>query len=530
MSCRLIQNITHSCEYNAGGITNIYLLDIRDFVSYTFSQDGLYDSCFVDKINTTTSFLEIGTVNESSFSETNENGVHKQELTTFIHTLSSDKLANILLAASNKHLVALRTSQGKMYCFGSDGGASFAFSQVTGQMGEVTGYSINISKNSVFPLFEINVDRFNTIPVLATEDSRIVSTEDKNNAILIFSNDAMKSGNDILPDQYQKGKTDTVFISIPTHSVNGSGLLGYDYDNMVLQEGRPIERTYKTIVVGEYEWTQENLIVEFANTLSWANLTQNQIETITGRNDIQPYQFRNVFGVLLGWHSQTSVYYTISKDPLDNSGVSFFRNRGVLTNEFMTDWRLPDAASILQILGQAPRENGNVFEDFNDFIYTNQNNFGLGWNLLNRRNISGLSFTPLGIRNNASNSKLEGVGETVGLQSPWLQHQHRIQNTSIGSQPKGIHTNLQSSYMTQVRYCRRLSDQELGYKLYVDDTEDKILMLDPETVVGLDELQPGLERGIALRYANRQHKQILKSWSEIKAETAAIKTSVVITN
>ncbi len=184
MTCRLLQNIKHTCDYNPGGITNLYLLDIRDFGAYQFAGEGLFDKCYVNRILSDVSFLEIGAVNESTFTETQENGMYKQELATFVHTLKGEKLSNLLLAAVNKYLVAFRTSQGLMYSFGSDGGASLSFSQITGQTGEVSGYQIWIRKNSVYPLFEIEASRFNTIPVLGTEDGRIVMTEDKKNAIL----------------------------------------------------------------------------------------------------------------------------------------------------------------------------------------------------------------------------------------------------------------------------------------------------------------------------------------------------------
>lgn len=184
MTCRLLQNIKHTCDYNPGGITNLYLLDIRDFGTYQFADQGLFDKCYVNQIISDTSFLEIGAVNESTFTETQENGIYKQELATFVHTLKGEKLSNLLLAAVNKYLVAFRTSQGLMYSFGSDGGASLSFSQITGQTGEASGYQISIRKNSVYPLFEIDASRFNTIPVLGTEDRHIVMTEDKKNAIL----------------------------------------------------------------------------------------------------------------------------------------------------------------------------------------------------------------------------------------------------------------------------------------------------------------------------------------------------------
>ena len=188
MSCRLIQNIKHGCEYNAGGITNIYLMDIRDFGSYIFRDDRLYNQCFVSDIvipseaghiKPFSKFAEVGTVNESNFTESQDKGVYKQQLTTFVRTLDAQKLSDLLIANSNKHLVAFRTSQDKFYCFGSDGGASLSFSQITGQMGEVSGYNMTISKNSVFPLFEMTKNIFReVIQLLAIESGALVLTED----------------------------------------------------------------------------------------------------------------------------------------------------------------------------------------------------------------------------------------------------------------------------------------------------------------------------------------------------------------
>ncbi len=73
-----------------------------------------------------------------------------------------------------------------MYCFGSDGGASLSFSQTTGQVGETIGYQIAISKNSLFPLLELQSERFNKVPVLGSERRQVVATEGFDNSILIF--------------------------------------------------------------------------------------------------------------------------------------------------------------------------------------------------------------------------------------------------------------------------------------------------------------------------------------------------------
>lgn len=158
MSCFLTRNIKHTCEYNAGGIASIFLLDIRDFISYVFKDDKLFSECFIEKIKIKSEYVELSSVNESNFTETQDNGIFKQELTTFVRSLQAEKLSSLLIAGNNKHLVIFKTTQGRAFTFGSDGGASLSFTQTTGQIGEVSGYNITLSKTSIYPLFEIDID------------------------------------------------------------------------------------------------------------------------------------------------------------------------------------------------------------------------------------------------------------------------------------------------------------------------------------------------------------------------------------
>lgn len=179
MSCRLIQNIKHSCGYNPGGISEIYLLDIRDFVSYEFKDDKLYDQCFVDSIKISASdYVRLDVVDEANFTESQDSGIYTQTISTFVRSLDSQKTAGLLLADSNKYLVVFR-SQGKMFSFGSDGGASLSFTQQTGQRGETGGYSISITKKSIYPLFEAAPDKTVIESLLSTQDKvNMIVTED----------------------------------------------------------------------------------------------------------------------------------------------------------------------------------------------------------------------------------------------------------------------------------------------------------------------------------------------------------------
>lgn len=202
MSCRLIKKIKHSCAYNPGGITEIYLLHINDFTSYLFkknqpreeceenqipTENSLFDSCYIDRVfkEKDTEYILLDTVDESSFSESNDNGLFKQELTTFVHSLRHFKTANVLIASKNRYVVFFRTRQGNVYSYGSDGGAAFSFTQISGKTGEASGYNITLSKNSIYPLFEVDAEKFNKLLVLGTEKRVVVCTENKKNAILI---------------------------------------------------------------------------------------------------------------------------------------------------------------------------------------------------------------------------------------------------------------------------------------------------------------------------------------------------------
>lgn len=177
MNSRTIRDILHTGSYNNGGITEISLLDIRDFISYRFLNDGLYESCYVEKINTKGGFTQLASVDESYFTETQNNGLYRQELSTYIRTVESVKSSDLLTASQNKYVVVFRNTQGKAYCFGSDGGANLTFGQQSGKVGEITGYQVTITKDSLYPLFEIDPDGYNVTNVLGTETFRVVATE-----------------------------------------------------------------------------------------------------------------------------------------------------------------------------------------------------------------------------------------------------------------------------------------------------------------------------------------------------------------
>lgn len=202
MTCRLLKEITHTCEYNSGGIAEIFLMDMASFGSYKFLDDRLYDSCLVEKIlqktdlEATCDLISLGVVNDSNFTEQESNDIYNQTLSTFVRSLSHEKLAQLLLLKARKNLVIFKTLQDKWFTFGSDVGATLSFEQVSGQLGESNGYKISIKANSVFPLFELvgepnwNPDpdpETKIISVLGTENEEVVMSEDQAFAFEIYN-------------------------------------------------------------------------------------------------------------------------------------------------------------------------------------------------------------------------------------------------------------------------------------------------------------------------------------------------------
>lgn len=180
MGCRLTQNIKHSCEYNPGGISNIFLLDIRDFVAFKFLGDKLFDQCYAQEIlkQEDSEFIQLGAVNESQFTESSQNGIYNQELKTFVRSLSAQNTSRLLLASTNRYLVIFKTYGGSLYSFGMDEGAKLSFTQISGQLGAASGYEITLSYSSLYPLIQLD-DKILMLRLLATEDNKLVLTEDE---------------------------------------------------------------------------------------------------------------------------------------------------------------------------------------------------------------------------------------------------------------------------------------------------------------------------------------------------------------
>lgn len=177
MAYKLTKGINSLTEYNLGGISHIWLLNIDDFITYKFKDDDLYSSSYVDAIYKEDLFLKLGSIEESNFKESLTNGIYKQEISTYIRTLRSDILNRLNYAIHGKYLVVVRTMHNKYFTFGSDGGATLSYSgQASRQLGEPNGVMIKLEKNSIYPMFEAHPDAIKT-RVLGSDFMSCIITE-----------------------------------------------------------------------------------------------------------------------------------------------------------------------------------------------------------------------------------------------------------------------------------------------------------------------------------------------------------------
>jgi hypothetical protein len=108
----------------------------------------------------------------------------------------------------------------------------------------------------------------------------------------------------------------------------------------------------------------------------------------------------------------------------------------------------------------------------------------------------------------------------------WRMKEH-AKIFQISDSYENLFINEELYHYTSARYCRRLTDAELGYKMYIDNTNDRVIMLPYNVSTTLTVvLPPGLERGLALRDANLTELKVYNSWSGICADADKIRAFI----
>lgn len=361
--------------------------------------------------------------------------------------------------------------------------------------------------------------------------------------------------------EYKRGKVGNINISLAGTSKNWA-LVGWDY--ITNQSNARIINNYPTIGVGEYEWTTLNLRMHYEN----ADAAGNQLGFINYDNKMVQYVAGNAFGNDANTIKKFEELFGTWVTENDNKekwlyGVSYRDDKIFTRNDIKylasnIAFDLPDAAAILQLLGQAPHTTGNIYTDFRNFAFGLPvgTNAQVAQALANEMpflkthndNISGLNFLPLGSMHGHGNGYHGDIytkihlwcgdatafiktGEGIKLKMKGHNRNFNFYQTGTG---KGIGVNEDLSHWGSVRYCRALTDEELGYRLYVDESSDRVVRLDlnEQPEAGYVELPRGLERGVALSYlcydADYEVYYFTKSWSKIKQEALNIRYNIAI--
>lgn len=266
MNSRLIGNsIKHSDEYNPGGIAEILILNINDFISYRFSGDGLYNSCMVEKIYTNSNPISIDCIVESNFTEQEANNIYTQTLSSFIRSLDAKKTNELIKLKTTKQLVLFRTYSNTWHTFGADCGASLVFEQISGQVGESNGYKITLTANSIFPLFEV-ADRpiFEIPPVPEIPEEPEVE--------------------EIFPDPFVRGKREDRLLKVKLDNYNANFEDPRDWDQEDIVRSAYSVGTYPIQEIDEYWWFAKPLMTDYRyrltndTYLNWLGYSDKEIQ------------------------------------------------------------------------------------------------------------------------------------------------------------------------------------------------------------------------------------------------------------
>lgn len=437
-------------------------------------------------------------------------------------------LSRIQLTA-NKHHVSINDAADNV---------NIGFADLSGIVGITTLLIRNVSGRA------INVTIPATDNLIIMEESGIIALESDEVAKVIltgfgdfqtisYRKQKAKSGGggDLLPDPFERGKKGSVHVWISEIGSELDGVLfqAWDFDTMQeLPVNSGFQGTYKTIVIGEHDWMSDDLQAiyrhRWSTDYSWLNFTEENIDVFY--NSYHPAADESRLNVL-NFRKFHGSWFTLLPSAVSYTITEQYKVRDKKDGELLSGWLLPELDDIYQLIGQAPRTTGDVKRDVLAFVGCSKQdappNYETEWFDF-CRNISGLKLTPLGGCEPSERGPLTDnfymFKKMSALRVRPYQQYFQFSVNSLQYTNKLYH-------YTQVRYMRRLTAEEVGYRLVIDEPNDAVLMLAPDAVTELPELPVGMERGIALRYMNRAHRLILKKYSEIKAEAFDINNAIV---
>lgn len=303
--------------------------------------------------------------------------------------------------------------------------------------------------------------------------------------------------------------------------------LPQSYSLRYTQDGGKIFYSYKGVRIGEYYWINNNFNHEvprnWGNLEGWENeypITQARLDKYLpcARLQVSQYQidindFKKYYGI---YYNRQSVDY------MTRNGKMYEDN----SKEPSANWQLPSATDYQQLFAMCPflnPDNKTLHEwDVRIALAPKENKNPLAFNLYDpaggpyrtywfmtgdKTDLYDFNLMPGGAKLNGS------VGWNNGLDDP---HPGVIGDIYHLFYTAGFHTKESNIYLHDyldtknsfsyhwynVRWCRPLTDIELGYKLYVNYSlkDIKKLDLNEQAPQGYSELPKGYLRGFYVQY------------------------------
>lgn len=216
-------------------------------------------------------------------------------------------------------------------------------------------------------------------------------------------------------------------------------------------------------------------------------------------------------GIIGSWYR--AAYEHSASDPCLGVEVSTYQH---LDWDETFRWRIPNQEHVMQLIGQAPVTNEDLYFRMRDFLNVTPAEAHRVSNQITQTglNTSGFSLYPVGSREQPQekqfysfgNLSLFRCGETAMGTYNTLKRFNLVTNND-GVIDSVLFNNTQ--HAAQIRHCKVKTDSELGYSLYIDELKDKVLMLPYNASSAVVEYLPH-----EMCYENNGSKGIVNDFSQ----------------
>lgn len=283
--------------------------------------------------------------------------------------------------------------------------------------------------------------------------------------------------------------------------------------------------SYKGVRIGEYYWVNNNFYHEvprdYNDLIGWENetpITQSRLDKYVSCVRIDPslYQIN-----IADFNKYYGIYYC-------RASVDYMTKAGwMLEDGVRTGWELPTGNDFRQLFAMCPISNEEGILDEADVRFAlsaHENSNPLAFNVWGKANPFNIYwFYPKSDKINIYNFNMMPSGEKLNGDSYWgnglgtywgergdlmltfytsmffTKRDHVTIHDALDTNPDPIYY---SYHWFPVRWCRKLSDEELGYKLYINSAQNDIikLALNDPIPSGYKELPKGYLRGFYVLY------------------------------